>query len=434
MFACIHGPGAAASGCAYEFSPRVEELDPSTVVVDAAGLERLFGSPRDLAAALASRFGAMGFSGSIAIASNPDAAVHAARGIPGVTLIARGQEAARLGELPVELLNPAPQIQETLDCWGIRTFRDLAALPEIGIAERLGDEGVRLQKLARGEGDRPLRPVEPELAFEQSMELEYPLTELEPLSFALARLLHELCASLESRALAAIEIRLHLKLETQGKLENQAADTRAIRLPVPMRDTRTLLKLLQLELSAHPPAAPIVEVGLQAEAAKPRASQGGLYSPPTPEPEKLELTLARIAAVVGRDNVGSPEVLDTHRPGGFRMSDVMSDVMSDGMSDARWDRPSPSVVCHASPLALRLYRPPLPAKVQAPECRPSHISARGVQGKVLTRAGPWRISGDWWTSSPWARDEWDVALSDGALYRIYFERLSGRWFVEGNYD
>src|SRR6266436_7739002 len=108
MFACIHGPGAAASGCADEFAPRVEELDPGTVVVDAAGLERLFGSPRDLAAALASRFGAMGFTGSIAIASNPDAAVHAARGIPGVTLIARGEEAARLAALPIEMLALTP--------------------------------------------------------------------------------------------------------------------------------------------------------------------------------------------------------------------------------------------------------------------------------------------------------------------------------------
>src|SRR5437667_583291 len=227
MFACIHGLGAAASGCAYEFSPRVEELDAGTVVVDASGLERLFGSPHELAAALGRRFAEIGFTGSVAIASNPDAAVHAARGLPGVTIIPRGQEAARLAELPVELLHPSPDILATLDCWGIRTFRDLAALPEIGIAERLGAEGVRLQKLARGEGSRPLRPVEPELVFEQSLELEYPLTELEPLSFTLARLLHELCASLESRALAAIEVRLQLKLE------NQAADTRAIRLPVP---------------------------------------------------------------------------------------------------------------------------------------------------------------------------------------------------------
>jgi len=72
--------------------------------------------------------------------------------------------------------------------------------------------------------------------------------------------------------------------------------------------------------------------------------------------------------------------------------------------------------------------------VQAPEGRPFHISARGVEGRVLTLAGPWRISGDWWTAAPWARDEWDVALTDGALYRIYFERPAGRWFVEGSYD
>jgi protein ImuB len=278
----------------------------------------------------------------------------------------------------------------------------------------LGAEGVRLQKLSRGAGSRPLRPVEPDLVFEQSLELEHPVTELEPLSFTLSRLLHDLCESLESRALSAIEIRLQLKLE------NQTQHARAIRLPVPMRDTKTLLKLLQLELSSHPPAAPIVAVSLHAEAARPRAAQGGLYSPPTPEPEKLELTLARIAAVVGPSNVGSPELLDTHRPGAFRLTSISPS--------------SKRAVSRPAALALRIYRPPLPANVQAPEGRPSQITARGVQGKVLTLAGPWRISGDWWTSTPWARDEWDVALSDGALYRIYFERPAGRWFVEGSYD
>ncbi len=285
---------------------------------------------------------------------------------------------------------------------------------------------MRLQKLARGEGSRTLQPAEPELVFEQSMELEYPLTELEPLSFTLAMLLGQLKESLESRALAAIEIRLQLKLE------NQPVDTRAIRLPVPMRDTKTLLKLLQLELSAHPPAAPILAVMLQAEAAKPRAAQGGLYTPPAPEPEKLELTLARIAAVVGQENVGSPEMLDTHRPQGFRISDVgfrMSDVSGAQVAGTSEIRNLKSDIP-----SFRVYRPPLLATVQAPEGRPSQISARGVQGKVLTRAGPWRISGDWWTPTPWARDEWDIALSDGALYRIYFERPAGRWFIEGSYD
>jgi len=228
-------------------------------------------------------------------------------------------------------------------------------------------------------------------------------------------MLQQLLASLEYRALAAIEIRLALKLE------NQTEHARAIRLPVPMRDTKTLLKLLQLELSANPPAAAVVAIALHAEAAKPRPAQNGLYSPPTPEPEKLELTLARIAGVVGQDNVGAPELVDTHRPGAFRIGHLNL--------GKRTACPTNTVQ-----FALRLYRPALPAHVQAPEGRPSRISARGIQGKVLELAGPWRTSGDWWTATPWARDEWDIALSDGALYRIYFERLAGRWFVEGSYD
>ena len=128
-----------------------------------------------------------------------------------------------------------------------------------------------------GQGSRPLRLVEPELVFAEATELDYPVTELEPLSFLLSRLLNQLCERLASRALAAIEIRIALKLE------NKPEHARAIRLPVPMRDVKTLLKLLQLELTAHPPGAPIIAVRLDAEAARPRAMQGGLYTPPSPE-------------------------------------------------------------------------------------------------------------------------------------------------------
>ena len=105
---------------------------------------------------------------------------------------------------------------------------------------------------------------------------------LMPLSFLLSRLLNQLCERLAARALAAIEIRIALKLE------NKPEHARAIRLPVPMRDVKTLLKLLQLELTAHPPEAPIMAVRLDAEAARPRAMQGGLYTPPSPEPAGSE--------------------------------------------------------------------------------------------------------------------------------------------------
>jgi protein ImuB len=410
----MHAPGDVARllACARDFSPLVEQTDADSVILDIDGLGHLFGSVHEIAHAMGRRAGA---PVNIAVASNPDAAFHAARAFPGISIVPEGDEAKFLAGAPLALLTPPEEIAETLARWGIRTFHDLAVLPDLGIAARLGQEGVRLQQLARGEGDRPLRPVEAARPFEQQMELEYPLELLEPLMFVLGRLLGEVCARLEEHALAAIGLRLRLQLENAGEHE------RSIRLPVPMRSTRVFLKLLELDLEKHPPAAPIVKVFLVAEPAKPRTTQNGLFIPLAPEPEKLELTLTRIAAVVGDENVGSPELVDTHRPGAFRMSAPLQSRLGSAF---------PSRKCEpAVALAFRAFRPPLAAKVQA-----GFISAPGIHGRISRQAGPWRTSGDWWSTGAWARDEWDIELAGGALYRIYCDANSGRWFVEGSYD
>ncbi len=416
MFACIHAPGASLLDCARDFSPLMEETAPGTVVLDIEGLAHLFGSPQELAETITRRVSELGFRANVAVASNPDAAIHAALGFPGITVIPPGSEAARLGSLPVEILSTPLEIAETLARWGIRTFRELAALPEAGICERLGQEGVRLQRLARGADCRPLVPANPPPAYEQAMELEYPVGLLEPLSFILARLLNQLSAELESRGLATHELRLKLQLEDRSE------HARALRLPFPMRDSRTFLKLLQLDLDSHPPQGPVVAVSLSAQPVNPRVIQNGLFLPLAPEPQKLELTLARIANLVGENNVGWPELLDTHRPNAFRLS--------------RDRHPGLSIAAGRQNLhlALRFFRPPLQANVEAPCGRPTRILARGVRGTVRSVAGPWRSSGDWWTAQAWSRDDWDVALSDGALYRIYLDRHNGGWFVEGSYD
>jgi protein ImuB len=289
-------------------------------------------------------------------------------------------------------------------------------LPELGLAERLGPEGLRLHKLARGAGDRPLVPIVEPLHFEEEVELEYPLDLLEPLMFVLARLLSDLRTRLVSHGLATNELRLRLKLE------NRAEHTRTLRFPVPMLDTKAFLKLLDLDLGAHPPPAPVVKVWLEAEPAKPRAAQTGLFIPVSPEPEKLEITLARLRGLVGDGNVGSPVLLDTHRPGAFRMERFSERVAAGKSAGGQAGGPAPR----------RAIRPPRTAHVQMASGQPVHVQAEGVRGHVIASAGPWRTSGDWWTIDPWARDEWDVALSDGALYRIY--SAQGRWFVEGSYD
>ena len=414
MFACLHGKGNLIA-LAFEFSPAVESTATDTVTFDVSGLDRLFGLPQEIASAIVRRARETRAQVRVALAANPDAAICAARGFSTTSVIPYGDEGKFLGALPLSLLAPTPELLETLDRWGIRSFREMGALPPLGIAERLGPDGLKLRELARGEAERKLLLLEEPLHFTDEIEMEYPVELLEPLAFLLARMINGLATRLATRALATDELRLRLALEDRTTHE------RTLRLPVPSLDTKAFLKLMQLDLEQHPPAAPVVHLRMEMNPVKPRAAQSGLFIPVAPEPVKLELTLARIRSIVGEARVGSPELLNTHRPDSFR-------------TVARASRPALAAreARHTLQLALRIYRPPRIAHVSLSSCQPAFVAADGIRGKVLEFAGPWRTSGDWWTADPWMRDEWDIALSDGALYRIYCGPLG--WFVEGSYD
>src|SRR5262249_24439978 len=124
--------------------------------------------------------------------------------------------------------------------------------------------------------------------------------------------------------------------------------------------------------------------------------------------------------------------------------------------------------------ALRRCRHPVPARVAVAEGQPVRVTTdrRGFAGGAVTRcAGPWRSSGDWWAGQAggasqaggagkagvetlqvrsvppvppiplilpltpaWNRDEWDVALNDGAVYRIFQDRVTDAWFIDAIVD
>src|SRR6185295_14904949 len=283
MFVCLYGrsvPGtrnsAAGTGensilvdLAFTFSPLVEQTTMDTVVLDVSGQDLLFGGANEfsestevesavnLANEIFSRSKCLLLKTNVAVASNPDAAIHAARSFTGISLIRPGEELSQLGSLSIKKLDcsliavdekRAEELRETFALWGIRTFADLARLPLAGVAERLGQDGVRLQKLAQGQTHRNLNLVRPPVGFEQSLELEDSISELEPLSFILSRLLNQLCANLNEYALATNEVRLRLVIEPvrtplacnqmqhAGGVRTKCGQERIISLPVPMRN------------------------------------------------------------------------------------------------------------------------------------------------------------------------------------------------------
>jgi len=298
----------------------------------------------------------------------------------------------------------------------------------LGVAARLGDAGVELQRLARGEGYRQLRPVEDPLEFEAEMELDYPVESLEQMAFILARLLGDVCGRLSARSLATNEIRLRLTLE------NAPDHTTSLRLPVPMLDQKAFLRMLQLDLNGRPPVAPVVRVHLAAEPLKPRRTQHELFVPSSPEPEKLELTVARLRHLVGDGQIGTPELRNTHRPDSYLMRAFAPRAAGGNGRVAVEAVPLIEPGKEAARLCLRRFRPPRYAQVIVVNHQPVRVASPSVNGRVMMAKGPWRTSGEWWREDAWNRDEWDVALESGALYRLFQEIDSGRWFIEGSYD
>ena len=451
-------------------SPRMEDTAPDTILLDIAGLTSLFGSEENIARQLMRHASSLGLIAHVAVSSNLEVALHAARGFSGITLIPPGEEAQRLGELPVHAFLPSAEILETLERWGVRNCAALAALPLLQLSERLGQEGVRLHELARGASLRSIVLAEPGVRFEEEMALDFAVAELEPLAFLLGRLLDQLCARLEARALAACAIRLRFDLEDSFEKDFQVLSEnsppklapktyeKVLGLPLPMRDSKMLLKLLRLQLQSDPPHASIVKIILSAEPAHPRAAQGGLFLPSCPDPEKLELTIGRLANLVGTLNIGSPELIDTHRPGEFRMSrfipasDESKVFQENGIAAATHVRKEDhtSNQCRAA-TAFRIFRPEVQAKVELQDGYPARIYFRGMRGNIVAASGPWCTSGDWWREDTWQQDEWEVDIrfdssvssrnertpnsrAQDGLYRIYYDSIRAAWFARGRYD
>jgi protein ImuB len=480
---------------AFTFSPLVEQTSADTVVLNVSGQDLLFGSlaadapqevecARNIATEIIRQSKTLNLKVNVAIAANVDIAIHAARLIKGVTIITPGDELLITRDFSIKNLDyslvaidekRAVEIQETFALWGIRTFGDLARLPLTGVAERLGQEGVRLQKLVQAKSDRRLNLIRPPMGFAQSLELEHAITEVEPLSFVLSRLLNQLCANLNEYALATNELKLQLLTDTrlEYRVQSGSSDSkkspsevgtlnaanlyeRTLTLPVPMRNPKTLLRLLMFEIEREPPQAPIVAVAITVEPIKPRASQTGLFIPLAPEPERLEITLARLAKLVGAENVGSPEILDTHRPDTFRMNRF---ILKLNHREHRGRNPQAGnnggasnrnleIDNRKSVIGFRIFRPPWPADVRTREGKPMRIDAPSgdtrsrvrVRGQIVCASGPWRGSGDWWRTDVWARDEWDIAVADPkseegeVLCLIYRDLTTEQWFVAGIYD
>ncbi len=471
VFACLRSARLAETivRIARDFSPRIQRYGPDAVVLDVSGLGRLLGSPETIGRELARRSAAdEGSDIRVAVASTQIAALLLSLS-PSALTVVTADEAAALAPLPLNVLREVvavvqpsamracDDVFEVLQRWGLKRIGEFAALPAEDLSARLGRAGVALQQLARGVDPCPLVPDPGVRRFVERMELEWPLDGLEPLSFVFARLLDPLSAALERADRAAAAIRLALRLVDRTTHE------RVLQLPAAIRDPRVLRTLLLLDLESHPPSAAVDIVTIEVDPAPGRVIQYSLLERAIPSAETLATLNARLAALVGEVRCGSPELLDTHRPDAFamrRFDPPSPRHASGGASPAfaatrlRRGKPNPRLRRDAASAgqaeprvpdpafrvaSLRRFRPPVAVRVTVDCGRPAHVAIdrRGMPGgAVVQAAGPWRSSGAWWDrdQQAWDRDEWDVEFGDRAICRLFHDRQSGVWFLDGIFD
>jgi protein ImuB len=413
--------------CAGTFSPSVEDRSNDNAflcVIDITGTEKLHGPPLPLGQTLLGRVEALGIAASVAVANNFHASICLARGLSSsnrMTVIQPGEEIAALSSLPLKVLDLSEEHAETFSLWGIQTLGMLAALPEKALIARMGQEGKRLRQLACGALPHLFVPMEPAFTLEEYIELDTPVELLDSLLFVVGVMLEQLIVRATGRVLALASVTIVLSLE------GGASHSRTVRPALPSNHRPLWIKLLHLDLEAHPPNAAILSIRLIAEPGNTSNVQLGLFSPQLPEATRLDVTLARIRAIVGEECAGSPILKDSHRPDAFQMKPFTVPTGSGTVS-----------VPHRPMAAMRQLRPAEAVAVTLRDRRPISLLFREKRYDVEHAYGPWLAGDEWWGNARWGLQQWDLVTrsDDGLLLCCCLIRdlTQHRWQMVALYD
>ncbi len=396
-------------------SPLIEATGEGLCLVDLRQMKA--GDWPQWARGVVERFAALQLQARVGVASNPDlAALAATRAEPILVVQHPG---AFLADVAVAEVDAPPDLVAVLRDWGIGHLGDLARLSRSELMERLGPEAGVLWERATGRARRELRLVRPPEIFVEAFDFEQPIETTEPLLFILRRQLEQLALRLREACRVVAEMTLTLPLDRGEPFE------RVFTIPTPTGDVEVLFRILHTHLESLRLEQQPIGVRLRMTPVIADSQQFQLFESPLRDPNRFGETLARLKALVGEGQVGVVQLEDAHRPDGFRLISPEFEKLSERLEAAPGrDR--------ALGLPLQRFRPPLAAQVHLRRYMPVFVFSEKACGEILDAAGPYRLSGSWWDRTTWSVEEWDIALGNGALYRI--SKHQDAWFVEGCYD
>ncbi len=430
--ATVRAAAEAVADVAATVAGRVEVEPDGTVFLDCTGTAALCASEAELATILTVRAERQGLAISVGIGDSKLAARIAARDGEGARIVPTAATREFLAPLPIRCLEPDTATAAILRSWGVERIGQLAAFHAGAVAHRLGPAGARLIRRARGEDDDVLVCRPAPVAFSEAVQLDDVIERIEPLLFLLRRLLDCMIARFALHGLVCASVEIALDFDGSGH------DARQIAPAAPTADAKVLLTLIRADIEHRPPLHGIVGLAVHGVATRLRPTQLDFFEPSGPSPTALAAMIARLAALCGPDRVGTPVRPASHRPEAFTLTAFPGALhAAEGSAQPGRDAVASAESGDEPPvtrIALRAFRPPVALEVFANAGRLDYIRGRGLGGRVVHLAGPWRLRGEWWTAEPCVREYYDVELSDGGVYRIYREVDSDRWLADGTYD
>jgi protein ImuB len=395
---------AGIAAWAVRFTPTVSLASPNEILLEVSGCLRLFGGLRPLGSRIRAGLAELGYCATVTLAPTPTGALLLAR--HGVDTSVPDRHALRrsLAPLRLGLLDQPAQTVALLASMGVRTLRDLWALPRDGVARRFGQGLLDETDRALGRLPDPRLPFVPPRHPASSLELPAPVQETEPLLFAAKRLVLELAGCMAMRRIGVIRLRLRLHHA------HHAATPVILGLSAPSRDPAHLVTLLREKLATVKLPEAVESLTLAAVEVRPLGSRNASLLPDdAPASGERWRIIEHLRARLGNDAVHGIEVFADHRPERACRRTLPGKAADGGCGLQRplWLLPQPlHLQAAASPMAVKL---PL-ALIDGPE----------------------RIESGWWDGFDVRRDYFVARDSQGAKLWIYRTRTpQGGWFLQG---
>ncbi|MFT3744993.1 MAG: hypothetical protein QM785_11960 [Pyrinomonadaceae bacterium] len=474
LYACIISPDIKRDrnslvGVADAFASSIEVIEDG-VLFDVSGLERLVGKPDRISNKIAGELKRRNVEGKVAVADTVDTAKLLARNAVCTTPTVREGENAAMNDSPLLTRGVAqkavqPDIfqdlplsglnieRDTLNVFselGLRTVKDLNAIPHDDLVGRYGQRFTRVIDVIEQRGRSLITPNIKENKVSWSYELNNPVEDFEQLIFLLN---HGLDIVFEEVKYAGFRTE-HIDLEF--KLRNKTKRSYEIKTSFPTLDRAFWLKLINLRVSLDPPEELIIAVDAVAYFTKPRTDQRGLYAVSRPEPESLLLTVNKLKKLVGQENVGIPKLQNDRLAEPFTLDpeampagkEYTSPSVGKGESlksniveITGWNSEistldeSPLLTrgpLHARPnIGFTYFRPAIQVEVLVREDRLVYIRSRFFAGHVTNFSGVWKGNSHWWDKT-WRTHEWDIEVENHGVYRLC--KVDKEWFLSGEYD